>query len=186
MEKKDIKLIIKTAVSLFLICAVATGILAFINSVTDPIITANNLKAADEARLKVLPEASSFELLTTEDGQSYYKGSSEDGTAAGFVFTTSAPGYGGAVEIMTGITAEGTVSGISVLTINETPGLGMNAKKDSFLKQYREHTGPFTVVKNKTPDDNEILAITSATITTKAVTNAVNEAKALFDTVKEG
>ncbi len=185
MDKKDMKAIIKTAVSLFLICAVATGILAFINSVTDPIITVNNEKTADEARLQVLPEAVSFEEAASEDGKTYHIGKA-DGKTVGFVFTTSASGYGGTVEVMTGINADGTVTGISILTINETPGLGMNAKKESFLKQYIGSDGPFTVVKNKTPDYNEILAMTSATITTKAVTNAVNEAKALFETVKEG
>lgn len=184
MEKKDIKLIIKTALSLFLICAVATGILAFINSVTSPIITENNEKAADSARVEVLPNANSFSEELS-DGISYYVGTNGSETV-GYVFTTSAAGYGGEIEIMTGIDTEGTVTGISILSINETPGLGMNAKKDSFIQQYIDNSGPFTVIKNAAPGENEILAITSATITTKAVTNAVNEAKALFDAVKEG
>lgn len=183
MEKKDIKLIIKTAVSLFLICAVAAGILAFINSVTGPIIAENNEKNADAARLQVLPEAESFEMKTASDGTVYYIATA-GGETAGYVFTTSASGYGGAVSVMTGIKPDGTVSGISILSINETPGLGMNAKKDSFLSQFVGQTGMFEVVKNTTPADNEILAITSATITTRAVTNAVNEALTIYNTVK--
>lgn len=185
MNGKDIKVIIKTAISLFLICAVAAGILAFVNTVTDPIIAENNLKSADKARLQVLPEAYEFTPSTNADGKEYYVGI-KDGTVVGYVFTTSASGYGGAVEVMSGISADGTVSGISILTINETPGLGMNAKKESFTLQYNSKTGPFTVVKNSTSAENDILAITSATITSKAVTNAVNEALAIYDTVKEG
>lgn len=184
MEKKDIKVIAITALSLFLICAVATGILAFVNSVTAPIITANNEKTADEARLQVLPEATSFEEKE-KDGTVYFVGSDENGTV-GYVFTTSASGYGGNIEVMTGIGNDGTVTGISILTINETPGLGMNAKKNSFLSQFIGNTGSFSVIKNAEPGDNEILAITSATITTKAVTNAVNNALEIYKTVKEG
>lgn len=184
MEKQDIKIIVKTALSLFLICAIAAGILAFVNSVTEPIITVNNEKAADEARLQVLPEAAEF-TEKDKDGVTYYIGSAVNETV-GFVFTTSASGYGGAVEVMTGIGKDGKVTGISILTINETPGLGMNAKKDSFLEQFIGNTGVFSVIKNAAPEDNEILAITSATITTAAVANAVNEALSLYEAVKEG
>ncbi|MBR3768766.1 MAG: RnfABCDGE type electron transport complex subunit G [Clostridia bacterium] len=185
MNGKDIKMILKTALSLFLICAVAAGILAYINTVTDPIITSNNEKAADEARLQVLPDADTFSKETAADGSEYYKGSS-DGKTVGYVFTTSASGYGGAVEVMTGVDTDGKVTGLSILTINETPGLGMNAKKESFLSQYIGGSGTFSVIKNATPTENEILAITSATITTKAVTNAVNEALSIYEAVKEG
>lgn len=184
MDKKDVKVIIKTAASLFLICAVATGILAFINSVTSPIITENNMAAANSARLEVLPGTGTFEEKTT--GETTYYIGSDGSKILGYVFTTKASGYGGEIEIMTGINTEGTVTGISILSINETPGLGMNAKKDSFIQQYIGNSGPFTVIKNAVPGENEILAITSATITSNTVTAAVNEAKALFETVKEG
>ncbi len=183
MDIKDNKIILKTALSLFLICAVAAGLLGAINMITSPIITKNNENAADEARLQVLSSADSFELMTADDGTAYYEGRL-DGEITGYVFTTSASGYGGTVEVMTGITVDGTVSGISILTINETPGLGMNAKKDSFLSQFTGQTGAFSVVKNKAPKSNEILAITSATITSGAVTNAVNEAIEIYKSVK--
>lgn len=184
MSKEDIRIIIKTAVSLFLICAVAAGLLAFINSVTAPMIAENNAKTAEEAKRAVLPEATEFTEMTDADGNIYYKGTTASATA-GYVFTTSASGYGGAVEVMTGIDTEGNVTGISILTLNETPGLGMNAAKTSFTSQYSGKTGPFTVTKDN-PGDNEIRAITSATITSSAVTNAVNEAIEIFNAVKEG
>lgn len=185
MDSKEIKIIIKTALSLFLICAVSAGILAFVNSVTSPMITENNLKAADEARLRILPEAEEFSEKTDESGNVYFEGT-KNGAAVGYVFTTSASGYGGQIDVMTGVSSEGTVTGISILTINETPGLGMNAKKDSFISQYAGQKGPFSVIKNQSAGPDEIAAITSATITSKAVTNAVNEALAIYETVKEG
>ncbi len=184
MDKKDIRIIIKTALSLFLICAVSAGILALINSVTSPLIAENNEKSAVEARLQVLPEAESFEELSHKDTV-YYKGIS-DGNIIGFVFVTSAQGYGGAVEVMTGIGTDGKITGLSILTINETPGLGMNAKKESFISQFYGKSSLLNVIKSGNADENEILAITSATITSKAVTNAVNEAFTLYEEVKEG
>ena len=186
MKATDIKAIVKTALSLFIICAVAAGILAAVNMITAPMIEENNLKNAEAARLLVLPDATGgFTEKTDKNGNTYFIGS--DGSAdVGYVFTTSAAGYGGQIEIMTGINTEGTVTGISILSINETPGLGMNAKKESFLSQYVGNDGPFTVIKNATAAENEINAMTSATITTNAVTKAVNEAIGLFDSVKEG
>ena len=170
--------IIVTALSLFLICAVAAGALAYVNTVTAPTIAANNAAAEDKARGEVLPAAESFEEKTAPDGTVYYEGKSS-GTTVGCVFTTSAKGYGGDVAIMTGIDTEGKVTGISILEINETPGLGMNAKKDSFRNQYVGKSGELAVNK----DGGEIVAITSATVTSRAVTKAVNAALALYDSV---
>lgn len=181
MNGKDIKEIIKTAVSLFLICAVAAGILAYVNSVTAPTIASNSQAAADEARKTLLTEAKEFELTELSDGSAGYIGKDGEKTV-GYVFTTSGKGYGGAVEVMTGIDCDGKVLGINILTINETPGLGMNAKKDSFLSQFTGRSGKLAVSK----DGGDIDAITSATITSRAVTSAVNQALAYFEEVKEG
>ena len=178
MNGKDVKSILFTALSLFLICAVAAGALAYVNSVTAPTIAANNAAAADKARGEVLPAADGFEEKTAPDGTAYYVGKS-GADAVGYVFTTAAKGYGGDVEIMTGIDAQGKVTGISILTINETPGLGMNAKKDGFKDQFKGKSGELAVNK----DGGEIVAITSATVTSRAVTKAVNEALALFAAV---
>ena len=178
MNGKDVKSILITALSLFLICAVAAGALAYVNSVTAPTIAANNAAAADKARSEVLPAADGFDEKNASDGTVYYVGKSGD-DAVGYVFTTSAKGYGGDVEIMTGVDAEGKVTGVSILTINETPGLGMNAKKDDFRQQYVGKSGELAVNK----DGGEIVAITSATVTSRAVTKAVNEALSLYESI---
>lgn len=89
-------------------------------------------QAASEARELVLPGVEEFEEMeaTDADGESvvYYVGK-EGGEVAGYVFTTSASSYGGPVQVMTGIRADGEVSGVQLLSINDTPGLGMNAKR---------------------------------------------------------
>ena len=180
MNGKDIKEILKTAISLFLICAVAAGILAYVNSITAPTIAANNAAAADEARGQVLTGADAFEECTLSDGTVYYKATS-GAQVIGYVFTTAGKGYGGDVEVMTGVDTEGKVTGISILTINETPGLGMNAKKDSFRDQFTGRSGQLAVQK----DGGEIVALTSATVTSRAVTAAVSKALSLYESVDD-
>ena len=130
MKGKDIKEIIKTALSLFIICGVAAGLLAGINSVTAPAIAENDLQKANESRKAVFPDAGSFEESSTSDGTIYHIAFT-DSKKSGYVFTTSAVGYGGKIKVMTGINIDGTINKVSVLEINETPGLGMKAKNES-------------------------------------------------------
>jgi electron transport complex protein RnfG len=183
MTKKDILAILKTAISLFLICAVAAGAVAAVNAVTKDTIAANSAAAANEAKSAVLPEAASFEDVTLGDGAVGYIGKTADGTVAGYVFNTAASGYGGKLDVMTGFSADGAVTGVAILSIEETPGLGMNAKRDSFLSQFTGTNGDLTVIKNAEPGENEILALTSATITSRAMVKAVNAARAYYTEV---
>lgn len=99
----------------------------------------------------------------------------KDGDALGYIVTVTTPnGYGGDIQIAVGVDADGTVKGIQILSINETPGLGMNATGE-FKDQFAGHNvDGFVHTKNGKSAENEIDAITSATITTKAVTGAVD------------
>lgn len=178
------KTILKTAVSLFLICAVSAGILALVNSVTAQKIDAIAAEKADAARSEVLPAAVSFEEANAPDGTAYYVGKNAAGETVGCVFTTCAGSYGGKLELMTGVGADGAVTGVNILTIDDTPGLGMKAKTEAFRGQYPGKSGTLSVIKNGEPGENEIAAITSATITSNAVTSCVNQALALFETVR--
>ena len=83
---------------------------------------------------------------------------------------------------MVGIYTDGTVAGVSILSISETAGLGMNAKNESFLNQFLGKSGTIGVQKNGS-SDTEIQALTGATITSKAMAGAVNQALALYETV---
>ncbi len=104
---------------------------------------------------------------------------SVDGSQAGYVVKTSGKGYGGAVIITLGINNEGEVLGIQILDAsNETPGLGQNSTKEDWNGQYVGATADKTldVVKDGSgsKDNGTINAISGATITSKAVTRAVN------------
>lgn len=105
-----------------------------------------------------------------------------DGGLVGYVITvTNSEGYGGDIQMSVGIFEDGTVAGVEILSISETPGLGMNAKKDSFKDQFTGvNTTQFSFTKNGSQSPDEIDAISSATYTTKAMTNGVNAALSAF------
>lgn len=98
------------------------------------------------------------------------------GTVLGYVMTIrSAEGYGGEFEIALGIRMDGTVNQIAFLSLSETIGLGMEAKKPAFYEQFSgRRADAFAYSKSGAVAENEIDAISGATITTNAVTNAVN------------
>ncbi len=100
------------------------------------------------------------------------------GSSLGYVITsTSKDGFGGDVKISVGITKDKKLNGIAFLTLAETPGLGMKAKGEKFSSQFKEKDATFlNVVKTGATKPDEIDAISGATITSKAVTGAVNAA----------
>ena len=189
MKNKDTKEIVRTALLLFLICAVAAGILAGVNLITAPRIAEAAAQAAQSSKASVLPVAASFEDVTLSDGSVGYRGLNENGDCVGYVFSTSASSYGGKLQLMTGFDTNGVVTGISLLGISDTPGLGMNAKKAVFQSQFMGTDGELTVIKSGTAGKNQIQAITSATITSTAVSSCVNTARQYFNELnaaKEG
>lgn len=96
------------------------------------------------------------------------------------VTTTDKEGYGGDIQVTVGITADGTVNGISILSINETAGLGMKAAEPAFYEQYEgKQTESFYVSKDGGSGE-PIDALSGATITSRAMTGAVNAALAYY------
>lgn len=170
----NVKDVLKPAAILFVICVAVSAALAGTNLLTADKIAEAAAQKAEESRMVVLPEAESFE---EKDG--HYVGTS-GGQAVGYVFETEGKGYGGTVKVMTGISAEGEITGVIILEHGETPGLGANAEKAEFRDQYKQpvanNVGGIRVVKFQAPAEGEIQAMTGATITSTAVTNAVNAA----------
>ena len=101
-----------------------------------------------------------------------------NGETVGFVVTTTtSEGYGGEIQISVGILTDGTVNGVAILSIGETAGLGMKATEEEFYGQYAgKNVEFFTVTKTEASSDNEIDALSGATITSNAMTKAVNSA----------
>ncbi len=117
---------------------------------------------------------------------SLVKAIDKDGNTVGYVFNVTAKGgYGGDICYSVGLDTVGTVTGISILSIKETPGLGMKAKEDTYLNQYVDKNGSFVVNKdNPSGEDIKIDAISGATITSRAMTDGVNGAVVAFSCIK--
>lgn len=107
------------------------------------------------------------------------KGLKDNNELVGYIVSvTSKEGYGGNISLSVGFTYEGKVTGVSILSINETAGLGMNAKEDSFLSRYeKDGEGMFAVNRPDSEDVINIDSISGATITSNAVTKGVNAGK---------
>ena len=120
-------------------------------------------KAADKAVKDMGVNATIDEVCTAGD--------------AGYVITTTdKDGYGGDIQVSVGIQSDGTVTGVSFLSISETAGLGMKAKEPSFYEQYVGKNPTKFAVSKDGGDGEQIDALSGATITSRAVTGAVNAA----------
>ena len=180
---------IKLAGVLFLVCAIAASLLGYTNEITYDKIQEQLVKASDEARKAVLPGADEFEQIdestfSTIKSNAKYNFVTEiymakaGGNIIGYAVKVAPKGYGGAVEVVVGITTEGAVQGIKVGNNTETPGLGKNAATPKFQEQFNGKVwgNPINVIKSGTPKDSEIAALSGATITSRAVTSGVNQA----------
>lgn len=181
MKNIKAKDILVPAVALFVICLVASVLLAITNNVTADKIAQNLVETEKQSRMVVMPEAVSFsEVQGKENGLTVCEAYDDKQETVGYVYTTSAKGYGGSVNVMVGIDKDGVVTGIEILSHAETPGLGANATGDSFKSRFVGKQGELTVDKNSN-DGQNIQAITAATITSKAVVSAVNAVIADFE-----
>ena len=182
---------IKNTISLMLITLIAGLLLGAVYEITKEPIRKENQKAKEEAYKAVFADADAFEdVKINEDKEAKAldeKGLDEtineamkvldkSGQQIGYVLTvTDHEGYGGDIQFAMGVQSDGTLNGISFLSISETAGLGMKAKEDAFRKQFEgKKTDQIVYTKNGAKADNEIDALSGATITTNAVTNGVN------------
>lgn len=190
MKNKSLKEILVPAVMLFIIAAVCTALLAGTNLLTKDKIAEIAVQQEVAAKVAVFPDAKSFSdaKIADADGTpiAYYDAYDENGKTVGYVFGVTTKSYGGDLSAMVGIDAETSkITGVEITTINDTPGLGLNVNTENFLSQYIGRSGDIGVNKNQSTD-TEIKAVSSATISSKAVTTAVNSAFDAYETIKAG
>lgn len=185
--------ILKLGLNLFIICAVAAGLLAGTNQITEPLIEQRNEQASNEARQIVLQDAKEFKVLNSSE----YKASSDvevvevyeglnGSDLAGYTIKVLPKGYGGEIELMVGVKTDGTISGVNIGNMTETPGLGAKAKEEAFYGKYvGKPATQLEVIKSGTAGETEIQAISGATITSKAVTTGVNAAVEVYDSINK-
>ena len=181
----------KLGLNLLIISAVAALLLALTNSVTSSTIAQRNEQANAEARKLVLESAQDFEQVKdvkTDNSKGVevseiYEAKDASGNTVGYTLKVLPSGYGGTIELMVGIdSAKGQVSGINVVSNSETAGLGAKSTDPEFSDQYKgKPLEELSVLKNGTPGDTEIKAISGATITSTAVTNGVDAAIEVYN-----
>lgn len=188
------KNMMKDAGILFVITLLAGLILGVVYQVTKEPIRIQEEKTATAAYAEVFTDAKNFTedmQVVTEDAafkaqwselkldgvevQKVLSAKDESDNLLGYVLTVvSHEGYGGDIQITMGIRNDGTLNGIAILSISETAGLGMKAE-DVLKPQFmNKNVASFTYTKTGSAMDSQIDAISGATITTNAVTNAVN------------
>ncbi|MGI6011025.1 MAG: RnfABCDGE type electron transport complex subunit G [Ruminococcus sp.] len=196
--------IIKDTAALLAITVVAGFLLGLVYKVTlEPIAHQEELANA-KACQEVFEDASEFPDADVDSEQiaanlaenglsavtvdAVREAQDEKGELLGYVITvTDSEGYGGDIQLSMGVQLDGTVNGISILSISETAGLGMKADTDEFKSQFADkNVEQFTYTKSGASADNEIDAISGATITTNAVTNGVNAGLLTFQYLKGG
>ncbi|MCF2675739.1 FMN-binding protein [Pseudoflavonifractor sp. P01025] len=170
--------IFKPIVVLVIICIVITGALAATNSVTAPIIDEATRVAQQKARTELLPEAEDFEPVTgveVENVSDIYASTND----VGVIITSSAKGYGGDVVVMTAFNPDGTIKQIKVTEQAETKGIGSKVvATPSYWENYMGLDASDALVLNEDVD-----AVTSATISSTALINAVNSAIEAYNAI---
>ncbi len=159
------KEILKLSGYLFVVCAVAGVALSGTNRFTFEKIKAGKEAARKKALSEVLPGAVNF-----RQEKDYHIGFDRENSVIGYVLGVTAIGYSGNIEAIVGVDKQLRVAGLKVLSQTETPGLGAKITQDVFLKQFRGCTIESLALKK---EGGRIDAITAATISSRAITNAV-------------
>ena len=199
------KKIVKDAMILFAFTVVLGLLLGIVNEITKEPIAKVNYEIEQNAYREVFKDADSFEAVegftakdaakiiakseyTADEITDVNAAKDKDGNILGYVINvTSHEGSQADISLSVGIRMDGTLNGYSITSISETPGLGMLVKEKPFYSQFENKAEEsYNVVKSTPAADNEIESVTGATISSKAVTNAVNASLVYFRTALQG
>lgn len=200
MKKIGKDVLILTAITLIAGC-----LLGLVYEITKEPIAKAQYAAQQKAYKAVFKEAESFEEYADFDRKeadavvadcghpdNTIEGVAEAkdafGKTLGYVLTiTSHAGYGGDITFSMGVKNDGTLNGYSITSISETAGLGMKAKEEKFSSQFEGKTADsYMVTKGTAASEDQIEAISGATITSRAMTYGIDAGLAYFKTIVEG
>ena len=156
------------------VSALAGGILAYVNSITSPIIEEKKMAVLRESLQVIFPNTQTFTETTFVDSTGYIVTAYQAGTD-GYAFRVKVQGYANPIEFLVGIKSDSTIGGFSVTAVNDTPGLGMKVKDDAFKNSIvgKSVDGPFDT-------------IAGATVSSGAVVGGINAAVAVYKTLGQG
>ncbi|MBP8784365.1 MAG: RnfABCDGE type electron transport complex subunit G [Synergistaceae bacterium] len=176
--------IIRLGLILLALTAITGLLLGVVYGITKEPIRKTQERQKMEALAATLPGAQNFKTLPVSGGSGVIleiNEGSADGSVLGYNFTVAPKGYAGLIELVVGISTDGTIQGIQILKHAETPGLGAKAAEPAFSGQFKgKKADKLEVVKVPPSAPGQIQAISGATITSAAVTSGVNEALSYF------
>ncbi|MBQ6374099.1 MAG: FMN-binding protein, partial [Clostridia bacterium] len=165
---------VPSLVVLCIICLVAGLLLSFTDKMTAEKIVQQEAISKEAARASVLDAADHFDALELQESRfnmdNAYAGLDADGNTVGYVGQTTVTGFGGPIEVLTGLDMEGVVTGISVggADFSETAGLGALTKEAGFTDQFKGKVPTFTL------NENGVDSVTGASTSSRAVISGVN------------
>lgn len=178
---------------LFIIGLITTSLLALTHELTREARAEQELARINEYRQILYPLAAEYVPLTSDDWQEecpdineIYFALDSQGNKLGTLFVASCRGYAGAVPVMLAIDMESRISGIQVLSNEETPGLGKKVEESSFLGQFIGRSlDKELLVRHDAPDEQRIDAVSGATISSRAVTEAANAVADIYPLLEQ-
>ena len=178
--KKQPNQMLKCGILLFIITAICTAILAFVNNITEPIILEARAEAAAAARIAVLPQIDGIEfgeIVPTgySTGVTTITRAYHNGEYVGSALELNLAGASPNIIVMLGVDPNGTVTGVNVLSHAETPGLGDVIERETFRTEFvGGQSGAL-----------QVDTITGSTVSTNAIIAGVDNALAFLETVSD-
>ncbi|WP_422444481.1 RnfABCDGE type electron transport complex subunit G [Thermoanaerobacterium sp. DL9XJH110] len=158
-------------VVLLVLSVLSGAILAFSYEITNPKIQEQAQKNLQKAIMSVIPGCTKYEEVE-KGGMTFYIGLDDQGNKKGIAFKASGTGFGGPIEMMVGYDPkEGKLTGLEILSMQETPGLGARITEPAFKEQFKGKS-----VKDQFKAKEDVKVITGATISPTAVANGIKSA----------
>ena len=188
----------KPVIALTIIAILAGVTLSGVFSMTKTTIEEQELAKEREAYKAVCPAEASFDdaegakdAIDATEGEptrvnQALVAKDEAGNIVGYALNVTGKGFGGDVTMALGLSADGAITGISFTELSETAGLGMRADEPAFKEQFNGKSGQLTLVKGDASGEQEVSAITGASVTSGAVISAVNAGLDLYETTLKG
>ncbi|MDD4796945.1 MAG: RnfABCDGE type electron transport complex subunit G [Eubacteriales bacterium] len=178
--------VLRLGFRLLAVALVAGVLLGLTDYFTKEPIAAQRLRLSEEARLQAFEDADAFQRVDdaalSGDVTDIYI-AQKDGQNAGYVVSVSPKGYGGPIAVTVGVALDGTVTGVVIGTNSETPGLGKRVGEPAFGQQYVGKGGTFSL---QSGTDSAIDAVAGATVSSRAVTDGVNQALSAAQQLAQG
>ncbi|MDY3006222.1 FMN-binding protein [Anaerococcus sp. AGMB00486] len=175
---------LKLGIKLLIITAVSALVLAFTNSITEPIIKEADQEKLNESLKVAFPEANNFEEVKGNFPASIVGVYKADGDK-GYVFDIiSKGGYGGDIEFILGVDSDNKITGFSPLKHSESAGFGLQMEEDWFKEGVKGVSMDNKVGASQSGSENEIVGISGATLSTTSIVNGINTAREVLESIK--